>query len=191
MFPRPRRAAGTAARAGRDLEEQPGSVAELEHELQYVKESQQTTVEELETSNEELKSTNEELQSTNEELQSTNEELETSKEEMQSLNEELGTVNTELQAKVEELSRATDDMQNLLNSIQVATIFLDDQLNVKRYTEAAQELFNLIPTRRRPSAVRPDVQRGLRPPDRRLPRGAADPGEPRRPRSAIATAPGT
>jgi two-component system CheB/CheR fusion protein len=136
----------TAAKPQRDLEEQPGSLAELEHELQYVKESQQTTVEELETSNEELKSTNEELQSTNEELQSTNEELETSKEEMQSLNEELGTINTELQAKVEELSQATDDMQNLLNNIQVATIFLDDQLNVKRYTAEAQKLFKLIPT---------------------------------------------
>ncbi len=105
---------------------------ELEHQLQYTKESLQTTIEELETSNEELKSTNEELQSTNEELQSTNEELETSKEEMQSLNEELSTVNTELQAKVDELSRATDDMQNLLNSTQVATIFLDSQFNSVR-----------------------------------------------------------
>ena len=119
---------------------------ELEHQLQYTKESLQTTIEELETSNEELKSTNEELQSTNEELQSTNEELETSKEEMQSLNEELSTVNTELQAKVDELSRATDDMQNLLNNTQVATIFLDSQFNIKRYTDPAKELFNLIPS---------------------------------------------
>ena len=146
LFPADAPLPRTAAKLRRDLEEQPGSVAELERELQYVKESQQTTVEELETSNEELKSTNEELQSTNEELQSTNEELETSKEEMQSLNEELGTVNTELQAKVDELSQATDDMQNLLNSIQVATIFLDDRLNVKRYTAEAQKLFKLIPT---------------------------------------------
>ena len=129
-----------------EAEEQPGRTAGLEQELQYLKESYQTTVEELETSNEEMKSTNEELQSTNEELQSTNEELETSKEEMQSLNEELGTVNTELQAKVEELSRATDDMQNLLNNIQVATIFLDHQLKIKRYTPEAQKLFKLIPT---------------------------------------------
>jgi two-component system CheB/CheR fusion protein len=134
------------ARGGKEVETPPGSAAELEHELEYVKVSYQTTVEELETSNEEMKSTNEELQSTNEELQSTNEELETSKEEMQSLNEELGTVNAELQVKVEELSRATDDMQNLLNSIRVATVFLDDRLNVNRYTEEARELFNLIPT---------------------------------------------
>ncbi|MCL4205211.1 MAG: PAS domain-containing protein [Pirellulaceae bacterium] len=134
------------AQQGRQRKEQPARVAELEQELQYVKESLQTTIEELETSNEELKSTNEELQSTNEELQSSNEELETSKEEMQSLNEELNTVNTELQAKVEELSHSTDDMQNLLDSTQVATIFLDIQLNVKRYTEPAKLLFNLIQT---------------------------------------------
>jgi two-component system CheB/CheR fusion protein len=121
-------------------------IEEMEHDLQYVKESLQTTIEELETSNEELKSTNEELQSTNEELQSANEELETSREEMQSLNEELSTVNTELQAKVDDLSRATDDMQNLLNNTQVATIFLDDQLRVNRYTEHAKGLINLIPT---------------------------------------------
>ena len=114
--------------------------------MQSTKESLQTTIEELETSNEELKSTNEELQSTNEELQSANEELETSKEEMQSLNEELSTVNTELQSKVDELSRANDDMQNLLNSIEIATIFLDGQLKITRYTEQAKRLVNLIPT---------------------------------------------
>ena len=73
-------------------------------------------------------STNEELQSTNEELQSTNEEMETAKEEMQSLNEELNTVNAEMQAKVADLSQANDDMQNLLNSIEIATIFLDNNL---------------------------------------------------------------
>jgi two-component system CheB/CheR fusion protein len=120
--------------------------AALERELQSTKESLQTTIEELETSNEELKSTNEELQSTNEELQSANEELETSKEEMQSLNEELSTVNTELQSKVDDLSRSNDDMQNLLNSIEVATIFLDNELKITRYTEQAKRLVNLIHT---------------------------------------------
>lgn len=119
---------------------------ELELELQYTKESLQTTIEELETSNEELKSSNEELQSTNEELQSSNEELETSREEMQSLNEELTTVNAELQVRLDELARANDDMQNLLNSTRVATIFLDNDLCVQRYTEQARELFHLIPT---------------------------------------------
>ncbi len=121
-------------------------LAQLERELQYMKETYQTTLEELETSNEELKSTNEELQSTNEELQSTNEELETSKEEMQSLNEELTTVNAELQSKVEQLSQATDDMQNLLNSTNIATVFLDNELSIKRFTDQARELVMLRPT---------------------------------------------
>lgn len=118
----------------------------LERELQCTRESLQTTIEELETANEELKSTNEELQSTNEELQSTNEEMETSKEEMQSLNEELTTVNAEMQSKVEDLSRTNDDMQNLLNSTEVATVFLDRELNIKRYTEQARQLISLIQT---------------------------------------------
>lgn len=119
-------------------------ISELDRELQYAKEVHQSTVEELETMNEELKSTNEELQSTNEELQSSNEELETSKEEMQSLNEELQTVNTELQEKIEELSRANDDMKNLLNGTDIATVFLDNQLNIKRFTLQAKKVIRLI-----------------------------------------------
>jgi two-component system CheB/CheR fusion protein len=117
---------------------------ELERELKYTRENLQTTIEELETSNEELKSANEELQSTNEELQSSNEELETSKEEMQSLNEELNTVNAELKSKLEALARSNDDMNNLLNSMQVATVFLDNNLRVKRYTKKAEEVVHLI-----------------------------------------------
>jgi two-component system CheB/CheR fusion protein len=121
-------------------------VLELERALQYTNESHQGTIEELETANEELKSTNEELQSTNEELQSANEELETSKEELQSLNEELQTVNVELQGKVEELSRANDDMTNLLNATDIATIFLDNDLNIKRHTAQAARVIRLIPS---------------------------------------------
>jgi two-component system, chemotaxis family, CheB/CheR fusion protein len=113
-------------------------------ELQQTREEMQSTHEEMQTSQEELKSTNEELQSTNEELQSTNEELTTSKEEMQSLNEELQTVNAELQSKVEEYSRVDSDMKNLLNSTDIATLFLDKDLNIRRYTNQATKIFKLI-----------------------------------------------
>ena len=119
-------------------------IAQLEQELKYSQEHLQTTIEELETSNEELKSSNEELQSTNEELQSTNEEMETSKEELQSLNEELVTVNAELQGKIEDLSRANDDMKNLFDSTRIATLFLDNQLCIKRFTSEATKIINLI-----------------------------------------------
>ena len=116
----------------------------LEQELKYTKENLQTTVEELETSNEEMKSSNEELQSTNEELQSSNEELETSKEELQSLNEELSTVNCELQGRIDTLTHTTNDMKNLLDSINIATIFLDTELRVRRFTPKATDIINLI-----------------------------------------------
>ncbi len=115
----------------------------LEDELQYTRENLQTTIEELETSNEELKSTNEELQSTNEELQSTNEEMETSKEELQSLNEESATVNAELQSRIDELTKANDDIKNLLDATKIATIFLDINLGVRRFTARANKIFPL------------------------------------------------
>lgn len=124
----------------------PSDSSHLENELKLAKNSLQDTVEELETSNEELKSTNEELQSTNEELQSSKEELETSKEEMQSLNEELTTVNTELTSKIDNLAQSNNDMQNLLNSTDIATLFLDINLNVSRYTERVKNLVNILPT---------------------------------------------
>jgi len=120
--------------------------AELEHELLQVRAEARTIHEEMQTAQEEFRSTNEELQSTNEELQSTNEELTTAKEEMQSLNEELRTVNTELQSKVDELSRISNDMKNLLNSTDIATLFLDNDLNVQRFTPHATKIIKLIPT---------------------------------------------
>jgi len=120
-----------------------GRQKELENELQRSYEDLQSLREEMQTSQEELKSTNEELQSTNEELQSTNEELMTSKEEMQSLNEELQTVNVELQSKVSDFIRANDDMKNLLNSTEIATLFIDKELNIRRYTDQVTKIFKL------------------------------------------------
>ena len=99
----------------------------------------------MQTTVEELKSSNEELQSTNEELQSTNEELTTSKEEMQSLNEELQTVNAELQSKVYDLTEVRNDMANLLNSTEIATVFLSGDMKLRRYTTSATKLFKFIP----------------------------------------------
>lgn len=118
----------------------------LQYEIQHGNQQIQSLREEMQSSQEELKSSNEELQSTNEELQSTNEELTTSKEEMQSLNEELQTVNAELQSKVEDLSWVNNDMENLLNSTEIATVFLDNELQVRRFTDHATHLFKLIPS---------------------------------------------
>ncbi len=118
--------------------------AEMEKELQLLREELQNTLEEMQTSQEEQKSTNEELQSTNEELQSSNEELTTSKEEMQSLNEELQTVNAELQTKIDDFTRVNNDMKNLLNSTDIATMFLDKDLNIRRFTNQATSIFKLI-----------------------------------------------
>jgi two-component system CheB/CheR fusion protein len=125
-------------------QEKDARIRELEQDVQSTKEYLQTTVEELETSNEELKSSNEELQSTNEQLQSTNEEFETSREELQSTNEELRTVNSEHQQKIDELSKAYDDLNNVLGATEVATLFLDNGLRIRRFTPAARKLFRLI-----------------------------------------------
>ena len=121
-------------------------IKELEDELLSTKQYLQTTIEELETTNEELKSANEELQSSNEELQSTNEELQTSKEELQSLNEELTTVNSELEIKITELSEVNSDLSNFISSTEIATLFLDENFIIQRFSPNIKEIFNIIET---------------------------------------------
>ena len=120
-------------------EEESAVVRQLEYEVETTREDLQSTIEELQSSNEEV-------MSMNEELQSANEELETSKEELQSFNEELSTVNSQLQDKVDELERANNDIRNLLKSTEIATVFLDMDLRIRRFTPATVQLLNLIET---------------------------------------------
>jgi two-component system CheB/CheR fusion protein len=119
---------------------------ELRRELELTHHHLQTTIEELQTTNEEQRSFTEEIQSANEELQSTNEELTTSQEELQSVNEELVTANAEIRSKNEALRRANNDLHNLLIGTDIAIIFLDIDLSIKRFTPAITKLVNLIDT---------------------------------------------
>jgi two-component system CheB/CheR fusion protein len=119
-------------------------VEQLESELLTTRNQLRATIEELEAANEELKSSNEEMLSTNEEMQSSNEELQSSQEELRAVNEELATVNAELARKFDELARANSDLQNLFSSTDIATVFLDCELQVTRFTPAAKSLFRLI-----------------------------------------------
>jgi len=111
---------------------------DLEYELRQTRENLQATIEELETTNEEQQATNEELTAANEELQSTNEEL-------HSVNEELHTVNSEYQIKIAELTEVTNDIDNLLESTDIGVVFLDSNLNIRKYTPAATRDINLLP----------------------------------------------
>jgi two-component system CheB/CheR fusion protein len=121
------------------------TVLEASHaeEIETLREEVHASREEARAVKEELQAANEELQSTNEELQSTNEELTTSKEEMQSMNEELQTINNELQTKLDDLALAQSDMDNLLNSTEIAILFLDQDLNVRRFTDRAAKIVNV------------------------------------------------
>jgi len=116
----------------------------LEQELETTRADLRNTIRDYEQSTEELKAVNEEAMSMNEEFQSTNEELETSKEELQSLNEELTTLNTQVQQKIDDERRMSDDLNNLLSSSGIATLFLDTEFKIMRFTSATRELFNLI-----------------------------------------------
>lgn len=112
-------------------------VAALGKELQYTKLRLQTTIEEMESSLEEL-------QSANEKLQSTNEEAMTNKEEMQSMNEELMTLNMQYVSRTEELSQAANDMKNFLEATEIAAIFLNNDLIIKRFTPPVGRIFKLV-----------------------------------------------
>jgi two-component system CheB/CheR fusion protein len=112
-------------------------------ELLNAQQEMQSLRQEMQASKDEMLTLNESMKFSNEELQSANEELTTSKEEAQSMNEELQTINSELQTRLDDLALAQSDMQNLLNSTDIATLFLDNDLNVRRFTEQAVPIFHL------------------------------------------------
>ena len=120
-------------------------VAELEQELETARADLQAAIRELESSGEEQKAINEEALSVNEEFQSTNEELLTSKEELQSLNEELTALNGQLQETLEKQRTTSNDLQNVLYSTDVATLFLDSDLNIRFFTPATRSIFGILP----------------------------------------------
>ena len=133
---------------GTETAPQSNELRAMEHELRTTKAQLQSTIDDLETANEEMKSAVEEHQSVNEELQSSNEELETAKEEMQSINEELQTVNAELAHKNEAPMRTNSDLKNLLDSTEIATLFLDNDLRIKNFTPGMSDIFQLRDTDR-------------------------------------------
>ncbi|HOS39939.1 MAG TPA: chemotaxis protein CheB [Spirochaetota bacterium] len=132
--PEPAPGAGHEFDISREAEQR---IGDLEQELQFTKENLQATIEELETSNEELQATNEELLASNEELQSTNEEL-------QSVNEELHTVNAEYQIKILELTEMTNDLDNLIAATGIATLFLDENLDIRKFTPELKRIFRIL-----------------------------------------------
>lgn len=135
----------TSDREGRQAGDDNPTVRQLEEELQRTRAQLRDTLEQMDRSRQELNASNEEVLSINEELQSTNEEMVTSQEELHSLNEELITLNSQLEDKVQELEETTDDLSNLLHSTEIATLFLDAQFNIRRYTPAIGNLMRLIP----------------------------------------------
>ena len=133
-------AAATKAQKSKDASD---SIQALEQELRTTRAQLMSTIDELEVANEEMKSSNEEYQSVNEELQSSNEELETSKEEMQSINEELQTINVEMIGKNDMLTHLNSDIKNLLESTDIATLFLDEDLRINNFTRGIAEIFSV------------------------------------------------
>jgi two-component system, chemotaxis family, CheB/CheR fusion protein len=133
----------TGSSSGKTDEGANDRVQQLEQELKDKSQNLQAVIEEHEIGQEEMKASNEELQSANEELRSTMEELETSKEELQSVNEELSALNQEHRHKAEELGQLSDDLQNLLTATDIATLFLDREMRILRFTPRLGELFNV------------------------------------------------
>ena len=131
------------AATGQSGTEATDTVQALEQELRTTRTQLQSTIDELEVASEEMKSSNEEYQSVNEELQSANEELETSKEEMQSVNEELHTINVEMLDKNTQLTHLNSDIKNLLESTDIATLFLDEKLRIKSFTAGISDIFSV------------------------------------------------
>jgi two-component system, chemotaxis family, CheB/CheR fusion protein len=146
LNPRPQGEAGQPASARPEPVAADPVALQLDRELERLKGHLRDTVEQYEASTEELKASNEELQAMNEELRSATEELETSREELQSINEELTTVNQELKTNVDELGHANSDLHNLMGATAIATVFLDRELCITRYTPTAVSLFKLIGT---------------------------------------------
>lgn len=126
--------------------DEPAALRELEEELRNTRSELLAAVQEGENANAELRVANEEAMSMNEELQASNEELESSKEELQSLNEELSTVNSQLEGKLVELEQALNDLRNLMDNTRVATLFLDRELRIRRFTRPASWLFHVLPS---------------------------------------------
>ena len=137
MAPQPKEPAANSAQVFDVSQEAEQRIHDLEQELQFSRENLQATIEELETSNEELQATNEELLASNEELQSTNEEL-------QSVNEELHTVNAEYQSKIIELTELNNDLDNLMASTRIGTLFLDENLAVRRFTPEIRRVLKIL-----------------------------------------------
>ena len=128
-------------------DESPGSIsriAALENELDVARKDLEDATRDREIAEEEIRAMNEEAMSVNEEFQTTNEELETSHEELQSLNEELTALNNQLQETLDQQRATSDDLENILNSSDLATIFLDEKLNIRFFTPAAKALFSVI-----------------------------------------------
>jgi two-component system CheB/CheR fusion protein len=117
----------------------------FERQMQEHRQELALALEEAERSNEELRIASEDASTLYEEVQSSNEELESSKEELQALNEELSSVNAQLENQIVETAQIADDTRNLLDSTHIATLLLDDEMRIRRFTPYTAHFFSLRP----------------------------------------------